>query len=224
MAFGAADLFLKTVEEPPQNTHLLLTTSRPDLLYPTLLSRTHQINVPPMPEEQMRGLLEERLGIKSAEAKYLARISGGSPGMAIQFHESDILARRELVLDFFERLSAGDSIGRLAADVQSQYSGSRFRYDDIRIDFDIIETIIHDLYLQGENRLDNHLINVDIMGQLSRITPPAKEVLEVWGNCCAQTRRACVVNNVAVDTGMVFFYISCSDAVTTLSRPRLTLP
>ena len=30
MAFGAADLFLKTVEEPPADTHVILTTSRPE--------------------------------------------------------------------------------------------------------------------------------------------------------------------------------------------------
>jgi DNA polymerase III subunit delta' len=224
MAFGAADLFLKTVEEPPQNTHLFLTTSRPDLLYPTLLSRTQRIKVPPVPEEQVQAILKERINIGAKESLYLARMSGGSPGMAVHLYEHEVLARREIMFGLFSRLLAKEKVSFLVNDIQQIFGGYKYRYDDIKIDFDIIETLIHDLYLSGQNRLDNHFINVDIKAKLADIKPPEREVLDIWSSCCARTRQAVTVNNVSADAAMIFFYISCAEALENLTRPKFTLP
>jgi hypothetical protein len=224
MAFGAADLFLKTVEEPPQNTHLLLTTSRPNLLYPTLLSRTQRIKVPPVPESQVASLLTERFEINKLIALYLARLSSGSPGTAIRLHESDVLARREKLLEIFDKLLGAADLAVIISDVQTHYSSAKYRFDDLKTDFDIIESIIHDLYLIGENGLDKNLINVDIKSKLRGIENPKREVIDIWNGVLAETRKACMVNNVAADSGMVFFFISCAEAMKDLARPKFTLP
>lgn len=224
MAYGAADLFLKTVEEPPQNTHLLLTTSRPNLLYPTLLSRTQRIKVPPVPEEKVREMVEKELGLEKNQALYLARLSGGSPGIAVRLKEREIFSRRERIASLFKRLLTGERLNPLVNDVHVLYSSPKFKYDDIATDFDIIETLIHDLYLASQNRLDNHLINVDIKQELLAIPAPPREVLDIWSNCCAETRRACTVNNVSSEAGMIFFYISCAEALKSQARPKFTLP
>lgn len=224
MAYGAADLFLKTVEEPPQNTHLLLTTSRPDLLYPTLLSRTERIKVPPVPEETMDKILGERIDSDPATRRYLSRISGGSPGRAMRLFSGDIVARRENILGLFSRLLGREGLGGLISEIDSQYGNIRGRFDDVKTDFDIIETLIHDLYILDENGLDNHLINVDIKKRLTDMRRPEREVLDIWSGCLTETRRACTVNNVAVDAGMVFFFISCAEAMESLARPKYTLP
>jgi len=224
MAYGAADLFLKTVEEPPHNTHLILTTSRPDILYPTLLSRTQRIKVPPVPESLARAFLEKRLEIDKNTGGYLSRVSGGSLGMAVRYFESDIIARRERLLGLFSKLLSKTDIGAIIIEISSLYGGAKGRFDDLKIDFDIVETIVHDLYLLGENRLDNHLINIDIISTFQNLNSPAREVLDIWRSCLTETRRACTVNNVAADTGMIFFFISCSEALENLARPKYTLP
>jgi hypothetical protein len=224
MAFGAADLFLKTVEEPPQNTHLILTTAHPNLLYPTLLSRTERIKVPPVPEELIAPLLAERLQIEKGVAHYLARLSGGSPGIASRLYESEILERRQRILELFEKLLGGAGLAAVIHDVNMQYSGGKYRFDDLKIDFDIIESIIHDLYIAGENDLDKHLINADIKSKFQAIKSPAREVLDIWNSALAETRKACTVNNVAADAGMIFYFISCVEAMKNLTRPKYTLP
>ena len=224
MAFGAADLFLKTVEEPPHNTHILLTTSRPDLLYPTLLSRTQRIKTPPVPEEETQSILKNRLELKPQEALFLARISGGSPGMAVHFYDREIISRRETMLGYFSKLLAKEKTGILINEIQQVFGGFKYRFDDIRIDFDIIETIIHDLYLVNQKRLDNHFINIDIKGKLEDLKAPEKEVLDIWNSCCARTRQAATVNNVSADAAMMFFFISCAEALEKLARPKYTLP
>jgi DNA polymerase III subunit delta' len=58
----AANAFLKTLEEPPRNTHLLLVTSLPDQLLETILSRCIEVPLRAVeqrvPSERQRRLLE----------------------------------------------------------------------------------------------------------------------------------------------------------------------
>jgi DNA polymerase-3 subunit delta' len=224
MAFGAADLFLKAVEEPPLNTHLVLTTSRPDLLLPTLLSRTHVIKVPPASREDLEPYLVRRLGLKTPEAQYLARMSGGSPGRAVYLCESETSARRHRILSFFAGLDGDDGINRLIDDVNSEYPMRGIGYEELKIDFEIMESIIHDLCLLGENGLDKHLINVDIKKELQALGRRDLETLDLWKACCAETKRACLVNNVAASTAMTFFYISCARAAKNPAGLNFKLP
>ncbi len=229
MAFGAADLFLKTVEEPPENTHLLLTTSRPDLLFPTLLSRTHRITVPPVPQDILVKSLIEKLGVQDDYASYLARASGGSLGMSVRLHESDIKDRRDKIVGFFARLLSGAPMNALIYDINNAYTGNlkagiKIGFDEIKMDFEIIESIIHDIYLIGENGLENHLINTDIAGNLKRLNRPEREVLDIWSSCNAETSRACLVNNVAANSAMVFLYLSFAQAMRDLTMPKYKLP
>ena len=224
MAYGAADLFLKTVEEPPLDSHLILTTSQPDLLLPTLLSRTHIIKIPPAPVKELTEYLMGRIKTDEGTAAYLARLSGGSPGRAVSLYESDVVSRRDVIVKYFAGLSPGSNINQLIDDVNREYGMGGINYDDARLDFDIMESIIHDLYLIAENGLDNNLVNVDIEKELSALGRPGTEVLDQWEACCAETRRACLVNNVAAGTAMMFFYISCAEALQGPSRLDFKLP
>lgn len=49
----ASNLLLKTLEEPPEGTHLLLTSSQPVLLLPTVRSRLQKLNLGPLPRESL---------------------------------------------------------------------------------------------------------------------------------------------------------------------------
>ncbi len=224
MAFGASDLFLKTVEEPPENTHLVLTTSHPDQLLPTLLSRTSIIKVPPAPSEELEKYLSDRLKIDGKPGSYLARISGGSPGQAVHLFENDIIERRNIILDFFGKLLGGYDTNLLAEEINNEYSGPKIRFNDTRMDFEIMESLIHDLYLIGENGLENQILNVDIRSSLEKFGRPDMESLDIWRKCCGETRRACLVNNVTVSTAMLFFYITSAEALNNPAAPKYKLP
>ena len=47
----SANSFLKTLEEPHDNITIILTTSRPDTILPTILSRCQQVRCQPLPFE-----------------------------------------------------------------------------------------------------------------------------------------------------------------------------
>lgn len=57
---AAANSLLKTLEEPPAGTHLLLITARPDRLLATIRSRCRIIRVPPAPVAMARDWLAAR--------------------------------------------------------------------------------------------------------------------------------------------------------------------
>ena len=87
----AANAFLKLLEEPPADTTLILTSSEPGALLPTIRSRVVAIRVPALPDVSVGEFLahpsvQERLGSTRAGAGHtaeLVRLAGGCPGRLI---------------------------------------------------------------------------------------------------------------------------------------------
>ena len=58
MAWGIGNLLLKTLEEPPENCLLVLTTAVPQRLLPTILSRCQRLRFSPLAPEWMQPRLQ----------------------------------------------------------------------------------------------------------------------------------------------------------------------
>jgi DNA polymerase III subunit delta' len=82
----AANAFLKLLEEPPADTILILTSSEPGALLPTIRSRVVAVRVPPLGEDDMRAFLADpsvvgRIGeTTGAGMDKRLREAGGAPG------------------------------------------------------------------------------------------------------------------------------------------------
>ena len=72
----SANAILKTLEEPPARTVVILVTAVPDDLLPTIRSRCQRIDFDPIADAVVRAALE-RDGIASEDAAVLAALSGG---------------------------------------------------------------------------------------------------------------------------------------------------
>jgi DNA polymerase-3 subunit delta' len=79
---AAANAFLKTLEEPPPGSVLLLIGASADRQLPTILSRCQLVRFAPLRSEQVADLLCDQ-GIDKALVERLVRLSGGSPGQAL---------------------------------------------------------------------------------------------------------------------------------------------
>jgi DNA polymerase-3 subunit delta' len=84
----AANAFLKLLEEPPANTTILLTTSEPGALLPTIRSRVVSVRVPPLAESDVRAFLSNetvanQLDCGREEIGELVQLAGGAPGRLI---------------------------------------------------------------------------------------------------------------------------------------------
>ena len=87
MTLQAANALLKTLEEPPPSTHLLLVAHRLSLLPPTIISRCQKIPFRTLPaetvEEILAGLPASGKRHAPAELRAAAACAGGSPGRAL---------------------------------------------------------------------------------------------------------------------------------------------
>jgi DNA polymerase-3 subunit delta' len=79
----AANAFLKLLEEPPPGTTLILTSSEPGALLPTIKSRVVSVRVPPLTRQDMEAFLAdpvvERKLSRVPRDEQLAR-ANGAPG------------------------------------------------------------------------------------------------------------------------------------------------
>lgn len=79
----AANAILKTLEEPPDGTLIVLVTSRISGMLPTVRSRAHAVRFGRLTTSMVANLLVDRTGVSAEEALKLALHSDGSPGRAL---------------------------------------------------------------------------------------------------------------------------------------------
>ena len=83
----AANAFLKLLEEPPANTHVILTSSEPGALLPTIRSRVIAVRLARLADPEVAAFLAEsrvaeRLAAESLPREHdtLLRLANGAPG------------------------------------------------------------------------------------------------------------------------------------------------
>lgn len=112
MTEEAQNAFLKTLEEPPPRSYLILISSKPQSLLPTISSRCQVLRFRTLNFERIKDALISRYSLDSAKAHFLAYLSGGRLGEAIGRMHDDILVKKNRVVDEAHSiLSKGESIG-----------------------------------------------------------------------------------------------------------------
>jgi DNA polymerase-3 subunit delta' len=109
MTEEAQNALLKTLEEPPRGSLILLVTDDPGSLLPTVRSRTPEIACGRLPAEVVAGALR-RQELDAATAGWLAAWSEGSLGRALEAEADDLAARRALVRLLDAAVRGGDHL------------------------------------------------------------------------------------------------------------------
>jgi DNA polymerase-3 subunit delta' len=105
----AANALLKTLEEPPPRSVLMLTTPAPDRLLPTIRSRCRRLQLAPLGAAEMEAVLARQLpAMPAGERASLARLAEGSPGRALALAEGEGLGLGQLVEEVLAGLQSGD--------------------------------------------------------------------------------------------------------------------
>ena len=92
----SANALLKTIEEPPPRTVMLLVTATPDELPDTVRSRCQRVDLVPLAEATLREALE-RDGVPAARAALASSLAGGQLGRARALAGSDLAIRDAFV-------------------------------------------------------------------------------------------------------------------------------
>jgi DNA polymerase-3 subunit delta' len=86
---STANKLLKMIEEPPPATVFLLVSENPDLLLPTILSRTQKIRVPSIDDEHMLAAIQNEHNLDEDRAREVVHLSRGNYLNALHFIETD---------------------------------------------------------------------------------------------------------------------------------------
>ena len=126
----AANAFLKTLEEPPDGSIIILLVERDERLPETILSRCQRLPFRPIERETIAQTLVER-GAEPAAAETIAATAAGRLGWALRaLEDPSVLEERATMLDEAVRLAhagRGERFG-WARDAASRDAAVRERY------------------------------------------------------------------------------------------------
>jgi DNA polymerase III subunit delta' len=108
MNLQAANSFLKTLEEPPSATMLVLISSHPFKLLPTLISRCQAIKFQPLSPENIKKILKETMAgeiIEENDLDFRTLRSRGSVQKAMTEDIIDIANIRQEIVNLLETVS-----------------------------------------------------------------------------------------------------------------------
>lgn len=156
----AQNALLKTLEEPPRGRTLILITSKPSLLLPTVRSRCRKLPFGPIPRDILAEALALRGDMTIDQARALAAMSGGSMGRALQMAGKERLALR---LDMLSLILEPDSLGHKGVlELSAQISSHRERAMEA---LEIAASCVRDLLVArlGESL---PLVNSDLLDRI----------------------------------------------------------
>ncbi|MDH4226972.1 MAG: hypothetical protein OEV59_04360 [Deltaproteobacteria bacterium] len=103
MQKSAANVFLKTLEEPPGNAVIILVSSKLYSMLPTILSRCQRVAFSALKASEMAPIVEKTCGVSSEDALAAARLGNGSVSRSIRMIEDGMIERRR---EFFEKFAS----------------------------------------------------------------------------------------------------------------------
>jgi len=133
--------FLKTLEEPPGASLLILIASRPHQLLSTVRSRCFVVGFAPVPAAELAERLERR-GMPRAEALARAALAGGRPGRALALDLDGLHRRRDLLLKSLLRVAASAHALSDLPDLAGTIVGKT--EEDLEQGLDLLEALLRD--------------------------------------------------------------------------------
>lgn len=151
----ASGALLKILEEPPRDSLIILVSSKPALLFKTIVSRCKILRFYPLQRQQFAEILKKDYDSKDASAHFLAYFSEGRIGRALRLKEGDFLGEKNKVIDAFCVL------GKPGLEDTSLKNRQ-----DLRIQLNILATWFRDIYLIKIGMPYSQIINLDRKAEL----------------------------------------------------------
>lgn len=122
---ASQNAFLKTLEEPPGDSLIILISAMPQSFLPTIRSRCQELKFQPLPRPVLAEVLQEKRGLDAGDAWFAAALSRGSLGRALDMDVQKERTDRERFLALWEGLGGmrNDEILALAEGVAKDREG-----------------------------------------------------------------------------------------------------
>jgi DNA polymerase III subunit delta' len=183
MTEEAANALLKSLEEPPATSHVLLVTSAPQALLPTIRSRCQTLRMGPLPPALLERHLRSQLGLEAEEARLRAALAGGSVGAALAFESEAYRAVREQLLALLEAPSGALARAEAAERIAD--------LDDPLAALTVLRSLLRDVEAIRCGGAADRLLNRDVAGRLAPLAegPLGARALSLMGLAGETTER-----------------------------------
>jgi DNA polymerase-3 subunit delta' len=158
MAPHIPNTLLKTLEEPPLHTVIILLANNSRFILPTILSRCQPVRFNPLDIPLVSKWLMEEKGFNQAEAHLLASLSEGSPGKAWEIQEEIRQTPREALLKDWAGMKSL-SFERIGSWVESLPS----QRENLLLILEVGKTLLRDLVMVKTLRKGAKLIHSDLL-------------------------------------------------------------
>lgn len=161
MNLPAQNALLKTLEEPPQDSVLILVASNAGGLLPTLRSRCLRLSFGPLERDLLTSFLVAKNGVRPEEADVLAAVAMGSLGRAVRIDTEELRKRRRMWIDTLSSLRAGDY--RAATQAAEDLANNR---DESLAFLEWAETWYRDLLIHTVTQSSRAIVNLDMLTRI----------------------------------------------------------
>lgn len=159
MTEQAANCLLKTLEEPPSGSTLILLASNVSRIYPTIISRCQRVPFYPLGEEAIKTEVKRRFGVDEKRAAFISRFSEGRLGKAIEILEDDTFIKRDRLIDEFT------SPKKFSYEEPWLYNEPRPKLNDI---LNMLVVYFRDLLVFNISKDARLLVNLDKADEVAR--------------------------------------------------------
>ncbi len=174
MTIASQNKLLKTLEEPPLNTILILITSNVSILLPTIRSRCQMLSFHRLSKDEISTILIKKYNISMAEAQAYAALSDGSVGIAFKnVSDEDFYNVQKLVISFLSNAINNKNVSMLN-DIELLAQ----KKDTLDTTFMMMKLWIRDIVLLNLTLDKNMLFNLEHIEELESLMH--KRSLETW--------------------------------------------
>ena len=174
----AANSLLKTLEEPPSTSLVILVTSKPYVLLETIRSRCQMLSFAPLSALEIERHLQSRK-MPEDEARLRARLSQGSIGHALEIDLDNYREARDTMLDVIENAGLTRDIAKLIN--ANEHLGRKLDKDEFEAHIDVLMVLLSDLFHLKLDPAEASLTNADISQRLERVSEKLSvERINTW--------------------------------------------
>ena len=173
MTEEAADAFLKTLEEPPKDSVIILVTSKPEMLLPTIHSRCNKIKFHPVRRKFISEFIKSAKNISPEDSLLTASLANGSISAALEMDLDETLRKREEITNLFTSnyMMNTEKFFYFAR----QFSGEgekdrKHKTMSSQLFIDLMLAWVHDMILAKKGVNGNSILNFDKLAELNKLS------------------------------------------------------
>jgi DNA polymerase-3 subunit delta' len=169
MNAAAQNALLKTLEEPPAKSLIILIASNGGGILPTVRSRCLRLSFAPLPCAEVAAFLQAKHRVKAEEAAFLAAMATGSIGVALSLDQEGLIEKRKTWTEMLGSLKPGDyQAAVVTAEALAATRNGALEF------FKWAESWYRDLLVYRVTRNSEELVNLDMLAQIEQQAAASK--------------------------------------------------